>query len=136
MRIRPMRVFDKYHTKYINSQKASQNDMVSKLMQQYYQQLHRLVKSEDDEDTFNDAFIKLTYCFNPDEDFINQFTYQFNLLKGKYHRYDKTLKWCQIPENIINDTEEPEKMNQKQLLKRILDYAILEKAKANKTEVD
>ena len=99
-------------------------------------QLHRLVKTVEDEDTFNDAFLKLTYCYNPEEDFIKQYTYQFNLLKGKYHRYDRTLNQCQVPDGITEEDEEPVKMNDKQLLKRIIDYAILEKAKARKEATD
>lgn len=129
-----MRVFDKYHTKYINTQKAQYNEPVSQLMQQHYHQLHTLVKTVEDEDTFNDTFLKLTYSYNPDDDFTEQFKYQFNLLKGKYYRYDKTLNYCQIPENISEDDEEPVKMNSKQILKKVIDYAISQQIQTAKVD--
>jgi len=46
------------------------------------------------------------------------------------------LNQCQIPDGITEEDEEPVKMNDKQLLKRIIDYAILEKAKARKEATD
>ena len=42
-----------------------------------------------DEDIFNDTYLKLTYNYKPEIDFVNQFIYYFNLLKGAYYRDDK-----------------------------------------------
>ena len=64
------------------------------MLQKHYKYLHsRLVKFEEDEDTFNDTFLKLTYNYNPDKDFIDQFIYYFNLLKGAYFRDAKVRKY-------------------------------------------
>ena len=43
-----------------------------------------LVHSPEDKDIFNDTYLKLTYKYNPDKDFIEQFKWVFNQLKGAY----------------------------------------------------
>lgn len=60
----------------------------------HYRYLHReLVKTDEDEDTFNDTFLKLTYNYDPDKDFVEQYKYYFNLLKGAYQRADKVEQY-------------------------------------------
>ena len=128
-----MRNWDRYKTKQVNIQKAKCNPEVTQLLGQHYIKLHTaLVKSADDEDTFNDAFIKMTYCYNPDEDFIKQYTYQFNLLKGSYYRYDKQANWLisykdQLPDSPELEPEPVKQIKPNNLLKTILDYAISQK---------
>lgn len=56
-------------------------------MIQYYSLLHKeLVTVPEEEDIFTDTFLKLTYNFNPDKLFVEQFRYYFQLLKGAYIR--------------------------------------------------
>jgi hypothetical protein len=56
-----------------------------------------LVKSEADEDVFNDTYLKLTYNYKPDTDFIKQYCYYFNLLKGAYYRDSKVYNYLVVP---------------------------------------
>ena len=86
--------WDDYRRKQVNIRKSKSNQEVSNMLQKHYKYLHsRLVKFEEDEDTFNDTFLKLTYNYNPDKDFIDQFIYYFNLLKGAYFRDSKVRKY-------------------------------------------
>lgn len=79
-----------YKRKQVNIQKAIHNDEVSDLLSQHYGYLHSLlVRSSKDEDTFNDTFLKLTYCYQSDNDFIEQYKYYFSMLKGAYYRDKK-----------------------------------------------
>ena len=64
-----------------------------------------LVKSEADEDVFNDTYLKLTYNYNPDTDFIKQYCYYFNLLKGAYYRDSKVYNYLVVP---IEDRDFPD----------------------------
>jgi len=60
-----------YRRKEVNISKAIFNNEVNTLLAKNYKYLHsHLVKYSRDEDTFNDAFLKLTYNYNPDKDFI------------------------------------------------------------------
>ena len=89
-----MKVWSSYNRKQVNIEKAIPNDEVSYYLQQHYKYLHSLlVKNPQDEDTFNDTYLKLTYNYNPDKDFIEQFKYYFNLLKGAYYRDDKVANY-------------------------------------------
>lgn len=89
-----MKVWSSYNRKQVNIEKAIPNDEVSCYLQQHYKYLHSLlVKSDKDEDTFNDTFLKLTYNYDSEKDFIDQFIYYFNLLKGAYYRDDKVANY-------------------------------------------
>ena len=108
--------WDDYKRKQVNIRKSIYNKDLSTLMQIHYKYLHsRLVKYEYDEDTFNDTYLKLTYNYNPDKDFIDQFIYYFNLLKGAYFRDSKVRKYqvTYIEDNynevaeIIDEDDEP-----------------------------
>lgn len=84
-----MKNWTKYKTKQINIIKSTENLEVSQLLKQNYSELYsKLVRSKDDEGTFNDVFLKLTYKYNPNQNFVEQFIYQFKLHKGSYYRYD------------------------------------------------
>lgn len=128
-----MRNWDRYKTKQVNIRKAQNNPVVSQLLEQHYIKLHTaLVKSDDDEDTFNDTYIKMTYCYKSGQDFMKQFTYQFNLLKGSYYRYDKQANWFisykdQLPDSPESEPEPVKQIEPKNLLKTILDYALSQK---------
>lgn len=94
MKIPMCEVYSKYKRKQTNIEKAIFNDEVNTYFQQHYRYLHSLlVKTEEDEDTFNDTFLKLTYNYNSEKDFIEQYKYYFNLLKGAYNRADKVEKY-------------------------------------------
>lgn len=101
-----------YRRKSVNISKAVENETVSKLLSANYQYLHNsLIKSKRDEDTFNDTYLKLTYNYNPDKDFIDQFKYYFNLLKGAYFRDDSVANYqLQIvdtfPDKYFKDTDD------------------------------
>ena len=107
--------WDEYRRKQVNIRKSKSNQEVSNMLQKHYKYLHsRLVKFRDDEDTFNDTYLKLTYNYNPDKDFIDQFIYYFNLLKGAYYRDSKvrTYQVTYIEDNYdevseIIDEDEP-----------------------------
>lgn len=87
-------VWSSYKRKQVNINKAVFNPEVSSLLQIHYKYLHsRLVKSYKDEEIFNDTYLKLTYNYNPDKDFIEQYLYYFNLLKGAYYRDDKVANY-------------------------------------------
>lgn len=86
--------WDSYRRKQVNIDKAVANDTVAQLMQQHYQHLYsRLVVSESDKDIFNDTYLKLTYNYDSERDFIEQYCYYFNLLKGAYYRDNKVTNW-------------------------------------------
>lgn len=93
--IKPMvNYWSSYQRKFVNIEKAVFNTEVNQLLVQHYQYLHsRLVKSEKDEDTFNDTYLKLTYKYDSSKDFVEQFIYYFNLLKGAYLRDDKVANY-------------------------------------------
>ena len=106
-----MQHFDKWRRMQVNIDKAQYNEVVSNLLIKHYQQLYKmLVKSEQDEDIFNDTYLKLTYNYNPDSDFIQQYQYYFNLLKGAYYRDDKVTNYLvvAIDDKDYPDVEEPE----------------------------
>lgn len=71
--------WSKYRRKQYNLEKAEYNYLVNDLLTKHYMYLHSLlVKTESDESTFNDTYLKLTRVYNPDKDFIDQFKFQFN----------------------------------------------------------
>lgn len=79
-----------YKRKQVNISKAVSNDAVSQQIEKHYRYLHNLLVVVDtDEDIFNDTYLKLTYNYEPDKDFREQFIYYFQLLKGAYYRDDK-----------------------------------------------
>lgn len=98
--------WDQWKRMQVNVEKALYNPEVSRLLTKHYQQLHSmLVKSEADEDIFNDTYLKLTYNYNPDKDFVGQYKYYFNLLKGAYYRDNKVTNYMVIP---IEDRDFPD----------------------------
>ncbi len=98
-----MNNWDKYKRMQCNIQKASFNQEVNTLMGQHYQQLHQgLVSSKADEDVFNDTFLKITYKYNPDKNFVEQFKWLFKQLKGAYYRDDRANYFYQIDEDRLS----------------------------------
>ena len=113
-----MNNWDKYKRMQCNMQKATYNYTVINLMQKYYCQLHSmLVNTPQDEDIFNDTYLKMTYKYNPDKDFVEQFKWLFNQLKGAYYRDDRANHFYQIREDLISiphnlpDTEQEEDLS-------------------------
>lgn len=107
---------DQFRIEQNNIDKSITNRDVSILMSKHYQYLHNLlVKIEFHEDIFQDTFLKLTYNYNPDREFIEQFEYYFNMLKGWYYRSSKVIKYHirELDDNLdIEDEEEIEQINE------------------------
>lgn len=94
MKKRMVNYWSSYKRKFVNIEKAVYNVEVNQLLTTHYHYLHSLlVKNEQDEDTFNDTYLKLTYLYDSSKDFIEQFKYYFNLLKGAYLRDDKVANY-------------------------------------------
>jgi hypothetical protein len=74
-----------------NIEKAEFNDIVNQLFNTHYKYLYtNLVKSEYDCDVFNDTYIKLTYSYSEDKDFVDEFIRLFKSIKSAYRRDDLT----------------------------------------------
>lgn len=138
-------IWSSYKRKQVNISKATFNDEVNRLMEIYYKQLHSLlVKSEQDQDTFNDTYLKLTYNYNPEKNFIEQFKYYFNLLKGAYYRDDKVanyyLSLSDVPDITYKTDEEEEKTDKKgsinKLKQSIQNYANFKKGQKRTNKID
>lgn len=138
-------IWSSYKRKQVNISKATFNDEVNRLMEIYYKQLHSLlVKSEQDQDTFNDTYLKLTYNYNPEKNFIEQFKYYFNLLKGAYYRDDRVanyyLSLSDIPDISYKTDEEEvkteEKISMDKLKQNIQNYANFKKGQKRTNKID
>ena len=140
-------VWSSYRRKQVNINKAVPNSEVSRLLQIHYKYLHsRLVKSEKDEGVFNDTYLKLTYNYSSDKDFIEQYVYYFNLLKGAYYRDDKVANYyvkivdsydkVDHPAQSDSDTPDKPKDNIKftDLKTQIQNYAVSQKAYKRKKQ--
>lgn len=136
--------WSKYRRKQNNLEKAEYNYIVNDLLTKHYKYLYsRLVKSDDDEATFNDAYLKLTILYNPEQDFIDQFIKAFNQLKGEYLRDDKCYNYAETKVEIYTDNiqlidSEPEETKptlKTALINNIKEYALLEKAQKHKAQI-
>lgn len=124
-------VYSKYKRKQNNIEKAISNQEVNFFFTQHYKYLYSLlVKTDEDADTFNDTYLKITYNYNPDKDFIDQFKYLFNQLKGAYNRADKVEKYhftqlndIDYPEIIIDEYVTPDKSDFNELKNKVKEYA-------------
>ena len=96
--------WSKYRRKQNNLDKSEYNYMVNEAITKHYRYLHsRLVKVDDDEATFNDAYLMLTRKYNPEQDFIDQFIKAFNQLKGEYQRDDKCYNYAETKVEYYTD---------------------------------
>ena len=94
--------WDKYKRMQCNLQKATYNKDTVTLMGQHYQQLYdALVHTPEDEDVFNDTYLKITYKYNPDKDFMEQFRWLFQQFKGAYYRDDRANHFYQLNEECL-----------------------------------
>lgn len=88
-----------------NTRKAVYNETVSNLMKKYYNRLHKqLVKSEMDEEYFNDTYLKLTYKYSG-KNFCEEFLYQFSVIRGGCRRDNKAVKYLSINEDVDFEEE-------------------------------
>lgn len=96
-------------------------------MGQHYQSLYdTLVITPEDEDVFNDTYLKITYKYNPDKDFVEQFKWLFNQLKGAYYRDDKCNRFYQLNEECLAIPDFiPDKVDNDISIVDRLKYAIL-----------
>lgn len=114
--------WDSYRRMQVNIQKSITNERVAELLTRHYKYLHSiLVKSPEDEDVFNDTYLKLTYNYNPDKDFIDQYKYYFNLLKGAYYRDNKVTNWL-VTHLEDNPVEIPDTIPDEQPIKKKDDF--------------
>ena len=101
--LKDMNNWDKYKRMQCNIEKAIINEVVMNLTLKNYNQLQmELVKSPEDWDIFNDTYLKLTYKYNPNKDFKEQFKWLFNQLKGAYYRDDKCNHFYTLEEDRIS----------------------------------
>lgn len=141
--------WSKYRRKQNNLQKAEFNQIVNELITKHYRYLHNmLVKSDRDEATFNDTYLKLTFKYVSDRDFIEQFILYFKQLSGEFIRDDKCYNYAESKIEIYTDniqsapiddiTNEPEKqaVRNSDFITNMKQYAISEKSKkkANKAK--
>ena len=85
-----------------NLEKAIINQAVTNLILRYHKELYdELVHKEEDKDIFNDTYLKLTYKYNPDKDFKEQFKWFFNQLKGAYYRDSRANIHYRINEEVL-----------------------------------
>lgn len=137
--------WSKYRRKQNNLEKAEYNYQVNSLLSKHYRYLHSLlVKTESDESTFNDTYLKLTRTYNAEYDFIDQFKYSFNQLSGQYIRDDKCYNYAETKVEIYTDNiqvtdNEPEETRptlKTALINNIKEYALLEKAQKHKAKTE
>ena len=137
--------WSKYRRKQNNLEKAEYNYQVNDLLSKHYRYLHSLlVKTESDESTFNDTYLKLTRTYKVEYDFIDQFKYYFNQLSGQYMRDDKCYNYAETKVEIYTDNiqviesepEEPKPTLKTALINNIKEYALLEKAQKYKTKTE
>lgn len=124
--------WDKYRRKTNNIKKSEYNSEVSQLLSQHYKYLYSLlVKREDDKDIFNDTFLKLTYKYNQDKDFIDQFKFWFGRLKGEYYRDDKVTNYyvTDIEDRDFPEIEEVYVKTKKLKIKDLKDALVKEASK-------
>lgn len=101
-----MNNWDKYRRMQCNIDKAILNEAVIALTMKHHKQLwDLLVHSPEDKDIFNDTYLKLTYKYDPDKDFVEQFKWVFNQLKGAYKRDAKCNIHYQIDESRLDIPE-------------------------------
>lgn len=114
--------WDSYKRMQINIQKSVTNEQVAELLTRHYKYLHSLlIKQPTDEDIFNDTYLKLTYNYNPGKDFIDQYKYYFNLLKGAYYRDNKVTNWL-VTHIEDNPVEIPDTLPDEQPIKKKDDF--------------
>ncbi len=129
--------WSKYRRKQNNLDKSEYNYMVNEAITKHYRYLHsRLVKADDDEATFNDAYLMLTRKYNPEQDFIDQFIKAFNQLKGEFQRDDKCYNYAETKVEYYTDDIMPkeekkeapiQQIKPNNLIESIKKYAISEK---------
>lgn len=87
--------------------KAQQNEVVNEQMRQYYTKLYSLlVKSDKDQDIFNDTYLNLTKTYKPNRPFDIEFARQFRNLKIEFR--EKSIKF--VPYADISKSEEDQEL--------------------------
>lgn len=126
-----MNNWDKYRRMQCNIQKSTYNKDTITLMGQHYQELYdTLVSTPEDEDVFNDTYLKITYKYNPDKDFIEQFKWLFQQLKGAYYRDDRANRFYQLNEECLAIPDYiPEKVDNDVSIVNRLKNAVLKQSK-------
>lgn len=103
------------------------NAAVMNLTMKNYDELHNeLVVKDCDQDIFHDTYLKLTYKYNPDKDFKEQFRWLFCQLKGAYFRDDKGLVMYRLDDSRL---EIPDYLSDEESISS-KDDSLVEKLKA------
>lgn len=127
-----MNNWDKWKRMQCNLNKAVMNAQVANLMNKNYQQLwNEFVKTPEDQDVFNDAYLKLTYKYVPEQDFVEQFRHIFKQLKGAYYRDDSANHYYQLNEDRLNVPEPEEEVKVRRnvdIITKLQQYAIYRKS--------
>ena len=127
-----MNNWDKWKRMQCNLNKAVMNAQVANLMNQNYQQLwNEFVKTPEDQDIFNDAYLKLTYKYVPEQDFVEQFRLIFKQLKGAYYRDDSANHYYNLNEDRLNVPEPEEEVKVRRnvdIITKLQQYAIYRKS--------
>lgn len=76
---------------------------------------------------FNDTYLKLTYMFNPDKDFREQFRWVFKQLKSAYSRDDRSSHFYHLNEGRLII---PDHIKDEDLTPKGKDTTLIEKIKA------
>lgn len=85
-----IRTYERRSQSAINN--SRENLLVMDLISKNYEYLwKRCVKSEIDEDLFNDTLLHMTVKYNEEDDFLAEFIHQFYLLKMQYNLDKKVL---------------------------------------------
>lgn len=93
---------DKYRRMQCNLEKAIINEAVTNLLLRHYKELQdQLITNVEDYGIFNDTYLKLTYKYDPNRDFVEQFVWIFKQLKNSYYRDDKCHIHYQINDEAL-----------------------------------
>ena len=87
------------------------NEEAMRLLNQNYNFLYNeLVKTENDKDIFNDTVLSISYKYNPDKDFNEQFIFHFKSNNVAFIQQNKIRNYLiqEIPENYDIIEDEPE----------------------------
>ena len=87
------------------------NEEAMRLLNQNYNFLYNeLVKTENDQDLFNDTVLSISYKYNPDNEFNEQFIFHFKSNQVGLTQENKIRNYLiqEIPENYDIIEDEPE----------------------------
>ena len=130
------------NSQYRTAIKRSQiNEEAMRLVNQHYRYLYsKLVLTENDRDLFNDTVLSISYKYDPNKDFVNQFIFHFKSNQVGLVQENKIRNYLvtEIPDNYDTiDEDEPEseadKITMNELITSIKDARTEEITQKRKT---